>query len=325
MPSVVASMFPPKATFSVDDIPDLNGQVIIVTGGNTGIGKETAKVSKLSSLQGRSYGREQALLSHNAKVYIAGRNLQKVQAAIAELQQGTGKQAYALQLDLANLRSVKHAAEEFQTKEAQLHVLFNSAGVMFPPVEDMTSDGYDLQFGTNVLGHFYFTRLLLPLLLSTAKTTPSGKVRVVNTSSMGHSFVDHINYEALRESPQRIKLGTHKLYFQSKFGNVLFSNELQRRYGDQGIVSISLHPGNLKTDLQRHSSKAGKCLSSALLYPAPMGALTQLYGGTMPEATQYGGKYMVPWARVGEARKETNDPKAAQDLWTWLEDQVKDV
>lgn len=302
-------MFPPKPTWTVDEMPDQSGKVMLVTGGNTGIGRETAK----------------ALLAHNAKVYIAGRSPDKVQAAIAELQAETGRAAHPLIVDLADLASIRAAAADFQTKETQLHVLFNSAGVMYPDVALVTRDGYDLQFGTNVLGHFYLTRQLMPLLLQTASAAPTGTVRIVHTSSMGHLGADHIDYDTLVDGERRRKKGTMWLYSQSKFGNVVVSNELHRMYADQGIVSIALHPGNLKTDLQRHVSKIERCITNPLLYPAPMGALTQLYAGTMPQAAEWGGKYMIPWARLGEAKKETNDPEIAKELWAWLESQVKGV
>ncbi|OCH84893.1 NAD-P-binding protein [Obba rivulosa] len=309
MSGVCTNMFPPKATWGVDQIPDLNGKVMIVTGGNAGIGKETIK----------------ALLTHNAKVYLAARSPEKAQAAIAELKEATGKEAIFLKLDLADLKSVKAAAEEYTSKESQLHVLFNSGGVMFPSIEQTTADGYDLQFGTNVVGHFYFTQLLLPVLIATAEGSEEKKARVINTSSMGHTFVSGIDFDTLKDSPKRSKLGTQKLYFQSKFANVVYSNELHRRYGDRGIVSVSLHPGNLKTDLQRHGSAIGNILGAPLLYPAPMGALTQLWAGTTPEGAAVGGKYLIPWARVGAARKETDDPLTGQKLWTWLEEQVADL
>ena len=104
-----------------------------------------------------------------------------------------------------------------------------------------------------VSGHFYFTKLLLPVLESTAKDSPEKHVRVVTTSSSAHAFHEAgIRYETLRDSAARTKFGTNKLYYQSKFAVVLFSRELAKRYGDQGIVSVSLNPGNLKTDLQRH-------------------------------------------------------------------------
>jgi len=138
--SYLISSFPPASHFTVKDIPDLSGKVIIVTGANTGIGKETAK----------------ALLSHNAKVYIAARSKEKAEQAIADLKDQTGKEAIFLKLDLSDLNSVKAAAEEFQSQEKALHVLFNNAGVMMPPMDQLTTQGYDLQIGTNTLGPFYF-------------------------------------------------------------------------------------------------------------------------------------------------------------------------
>ncbi|KAG9108947.1 hypothetical protein FRC07_008390, partial [Ceratobasidium sp. 392] len=123
-------------------------------------------------------------------------------------------------------------------------------GVMIPPVNEKTSDGYDLQFGTNVLGHYLLTTLLLPVLIHTAKNSPvaDGHVRVVNTSSaaLWHPPRDGIAWDSLgtddasRAACKRV--GKYRLYGQSKLGNVLFSNELARQYADQGIVSISLHP-----------------------------------------------------------------------------------
>ncbi|KAH9895862.1 NAD-P-binding protein [Cubamyces lactineus] len=309
MSSACTNMFPPKPKWGVDQIPDLSGKVMIVTGGNTGIGKETIK----------------ALLNHNAKVYMASRSPERAQDAIDELRKETGKEALFLQIDLADLQSVKRAANEFISKEERLDVLFNSGGLMYPPVEQTTKDGYDLQFGTNVIGHFYFTQLLLPLLIASAKTSPDGKARVVNTSSMGHSFVTGIDFDTLRDGPKRVKAGTTKLYSQSKFGNVVFAKELHRRYADQGIVSVALHPGNLQTDLQRHVSKVELMIAKHLLYPAPMGALTQLYAGTTPEGANLGGEYLIPWARVGRARKETENPEIGRKLWEWLENEVKNV
>ncbi|RDX45771.1 NAD(P)-binding protein [Lentinus brumalis] len=281
---------------------------MVVTGGNTGIGKETVK----------------ALLTHNATVYIAGRTPQKVQGAIDDLRGEIGKAASFLQLDLADLSSIKNAVLEFLRLEQRLDVLFNSAGLMYPAVDLVTKDGYDMQFGTNVGGHFYLTKLLLPLMIASAKTSPDRKARVINTS-MGHSFVSGFDFDTIRDGPKRIKAGTMKLYSQSKFANVVFSNELHRRYAEQGIVSVSLHPGNLKTDLQRHISKVEAALTNFTLYPAPMGALNQLYAGTMPEGANLGGQYLIPWARVGKAKKETADPDVGRKLWEWLENMVNDI
>ncbi|KAJ7149332.1 NAD-P-binding protein, partial [Mycena haematopus] len=273
---------PPKSKFSVDDIPDLSGKVMIVTGANIGIGKETVK----------------ALLQHNAKVYLAARSPEKAKEAIADLKSQTGKEAIFLLLDLADLQSVKRAAEEFAQKETQLHVLFNNGGLMGPPIEQLTAQGYDLTFGTNVLGHFYLTKLLLPTLLATASL---GKpARVINTSSYASQLSgENINYNTLKDSPARKKLGVNKLYYQSKFANVAFSNELFRQYGDKGIVSVALNPGNLKSGLQRHLTGLTKFIIESMVYPTPYGALTQLWAGTSDEGATFGGKYLFPWARMG--------------------------
>ncbi|KAJ7259539.1 NAD-P-binding protein [Mycena haematopus] len=305
--SRLSQIFPPKSKFSVSDIPDLTGRVIIVTGGNSGVGKETVK----------------ALLQHNAKVYIAARSEQKAKDAIKDLVSHTGKQAELLLVDLADLHSIKRAAAEFTQKEAQLHVLFNNGGVMVPPISQLTAQGFDLQFGTNVLGHFYFTKLLLPTLLATA--TAENPARVINTSSLSSLGVSTVDFDTLKDSPARTKAGSGQLYGQSKLGNVLFSNELSRRYADKGIVSVSLNPGELKTELWRHVPSLVRSIKNATLYPASCGALTQLWAGTTDEGKTLGGKYLIPWARVGEPNPTALDPEAGKSLWTWLEGQVADI
>lgn len=307
--------FPPKPQWSVDQIPDLTGQVIVVTGGNAGIGRETCKV----------------LLDRGAKVYMAARSKSKANEAIEWIRAETnGKTPLFLELDLANLESVRRAAEEFRQKEQELHVLFNNGGVMAAPVEMKTSNGYDLQFGTNVLGHYLFTTLLLPVLIRTAQRY--GPVRVVNTSSSGHWLAPEggINYASLvRNDPIadeiRKEMGPKPLYAQSKWGNIVFANELARRYEAQGIISSSLHPGAIRTELQRHSPLSGvaKLLLDWVFWPAPYGALTQLYAGTTPEGLELSGKYLSPFARLSKSRADTQDEDAGKRLWAWLEEQVK--
>ncbi|KAF8662080.1 hypothetical protein AX16_001190 [Volvariella volvacea WC 439] len=351
MLSGIRQSWPSASKFNMNDIPVLTGKVTIVMGGNTyvypiyqlhtflirvddycnGIGKETVK----------------ALLTHNAKVYLAARSTEKASQAINNLLLETVKEAVFLKLDLSNLKSIKRAAEEFQSKEKELHILFNSAGVMFPPIEEITTDGYDLQFGTNVLGKDTFawycsigmlmlsynlqvitislnTKLLLPTLLSTAKNTPEESVRVVTTASLAHELTKKIDFNTFKDGPARKKKGSQGLYVQSKFGNVVQALELARRYSDQGIVSISLNPGNIRTDLQRHVSSVYQTIMILFfLHPPPMGALTQLYGGTSPEGANLNGKYLIPWARVYPALPPTQDPETGKQLWNWLEEQVE--
>lgn len=306
--AIIRENHAPKPTFKVDDVPDLEGKVIIVTGANAGVGKETAKV----------------LVARNGKVYIAGRSQERVEQAIQDIKAETGKEALFLKLDLADLTSVKAAAEEFQRKETRLDVLYNNAGVMVPPVADVTAQDYDLQFGTNTLGHFYFTKLLLPTLLSTAKTSPDGKVRVINVSSAAHHY-GSIDFNTLKDGPARKKKFSVMLYGQSKLGNILFSNELFRRYADEGIISTSIHPGSLRSDLFRHMSRIENFVIGLFLSPPAMGALTLLWAGTTDKGLTLGGKYLIPWARVGTPNAFAQDPKLAEELWTWMEEQVQNI
>ncbi|KAI4526022.1 NAD(P)-binding protein [Schizophyllum commune Loenen D] len=311
MGQLLSECLPPPPTWTTADIPDLTGKVALVTGGNTGIGKETVR----------------ALLEHNATVYLAARNADKANAAIAEVKEATGKEARFLKLDLSDLHAIKAAAEEILSEERHLDILFNSAGVMMTPVDQCTVDGYDLQFGTNVLGHFYFTKLLLPALLPPEGADPKSTepARVITTSSVGHR-PGRLDFGTLRDSPRRRRKWTQTLYFQSKLvRDILIASELQRQYGDKGIVSIAVNPGNLDSELYRHLPKVAVALLRPFLYPPPLGALTQLYAGTAPEAANFGGEYLMPWARRGKAQALARDEQLARELWKWCEEQVEKI
>ncbi|KAJ7054148.1 NAD(P)-binding protein [Mycena amicta] len=280
------SFFCGKPKWGSEDVPDLSSKVII------GIGKETVKV----------------LLEHNAKVYMASRNPQKAAAAIDELQQLTSKRAVFLQLDLADLASVKKAADEFQSQETELHVLYNNGGIMVPPIEETTSAGYDLTFGTNVVGHFYLTKLLLPTLLATART---------------HATASRVDYATFIESPRRRRRSPFDLYAQSKWADAVMAMEVARRYGPEGIVSSSVNPGNLKTEISHNSRGTVALLKLILIYPAAWGSVAQVWAGTSDEAAGLNGKYIAPWGRVARHRRDVDDPQNGRELWEWLEEQVR--
>ncbi|KAJ7748817.1 NAD(P)-binding protein [Mycena maculata] len=301
------NIWPPKAKWTAVDVPDLSSRVMLVTGANSGLGLETAKV----------------LLRHNAKVYVACRSISKGEAAIATLKKETGKEAILLLLDLSSLDSIKQAAAEFRSKESDLHVLFNNAGIMASPAALFTHEGYDLQFGVNVLGHFCLTQLLLPCLIAGAKSSPDHVARIVNTSSQTH-ILGNINFDALTDTPTRSKMSPDDLYAQSKFGNIVFSSECAKRYAADGVISTALHPGMLTTDIGRHFHPLKRRLIHALCHSPPMGAVTQLWAGTAPEAASANGKYLIPWARIGSPHQGTLDPETGAKLWGWLEDQVRD-
>ncbi|KAI0030801.1 NAD-P-binding protein [Vararia minispora EC-137] len=306
---VFAQMFPPKPKWGVEQIPDLSGKVTIVTGacGNTGVGKETVR----------------ALLNHGAKVYIATRNVEKSHTAIADLKKDTGKEAQFIQLDLSDLLSVKKAAEEYLSKESKLHILFNNAGVMTPPKEELTKQGYDMQAGTNALGHFYFTQLLLPALQAVHAESPNEKARVVFTSSSG-AYVTDFHIDWFDEGPARLKQSTDILYAHSKLANAVQAIEFSRRYADT-IVTTAVNPGNLRTELQRNTPRVQKAVYNLVMYPPPFGALTQLFAGTMPEAAKMNGEFLIPWARIGKWPKAAVDPENGKKLWAWMEEHTKNI
>ncbi|KZV75978.1 NAD-P-binding protein [Peniophora sp. CONT] len=298
--SLLDQWFPPRPRWSVADIPDLTGKVALVTGGNAGIGRELVK----------------QLLTRNATVYLAARSETKAMLAINELEVETGHRARFVQLDLADISAVRAAAAGFLAKENELHFLFANGGVMWPAQKELTADGLDLQFGTNVAGHYALIKLLLPALRAASKTTD--KARVAVTSSMA-AYLGTLRFGSFEAGEMRDKMTTYELYAQSKHGSVVLAKELTRRYGDVLTVT-SCNPGNLRTELQRNVPQPLRwLLQYGLLYPVPYGALTPLYAGVAPETADANGKFFVPWARTGECRPEASDPEAGAKLWSWLE------
>lgn len=269
-------MYPPKPEFTESNISDLSDIVIIVTGGYAGIGKELSQI----------------LYGKNAKVYIAARSEEKAKAAIQSIKtahpQSKGSLEF-LHLDLADLTTIKASVEAFLAKESQLHVLFNNAGVMTPPQGSKTAQGYELQLGTNNIGAFLFTKLLTPIIVSTAKQSPPNSVRVVWVSSSAIDFapkpggivLDNLDYHD--DKSAGIKYGI------SKVGNFLHAVEYARRYGNEGgggVVSIALNPGNLTTDLLRHRNwLEKKILTSLITHPPINGAYTELFAGFSEDVT----------------------------------------
>lgn len=247
----------------------------------------------------------------------------KAELAIQELKEQTGREAIFLKLDLGNLASVRKTAEEYMSKESELHILFNNAGVMTPPKEMLTDDSYDLQFGTNVIGPFLFTQLLMPALLAGKASSPDEHARIVMTSSSA-ALVYTLNFDSFKDGPARRKMSTEQLYQQSKFADAVLGRQFANKYKDQGIISYSADPGLIQTDLQRHMPSMQRRIIGTMLRPAPMGALTQLWAGTMPEALEHNGEYLIPWARIGRCREEAYDDELGNRLWNWLVEETKE-
>lgn len=255
--------------WSEHDVPDQTGRIAVVTGANSGIGLETARV----------------LARKGAHVVLAVRNREKGEEARADITRAEPQAKVVVQhLDLADLESVATFAEEFGAAHQGLDLLINNAGVMVPPF-GRTADGLELQFGTNHLGHFALTGRLLPLLRRT------GGARVVTVSSLAHRFrrldFDNLNAEKGYSS--------WTAYGYSKLANLLFMRELQRRYhdGPDSLRSSAAHPGFTETDLQRHTAMVRLMMKiPCMAQDSLAGALPTLYAATAPNVA--GGDYFGP-------------------------------
>ena len=189
---------------------------------------------------------------------------------------------------------------------------------MIPPTGSKTAQGYDLQWGTNVVGHYVFSKLLIPLLKASAKTGPENGTRVVWTASNGHNFAPsgHIDFN----DPNLPNAINWTKYGQSKAGNIVLATWMAHHLADDGILAFSLNPGGIRTNLQRHSGWFFNLIIGWTLHPARLGAITQLYAGTSPNLTKRdSGKYFIPWAREASPNKGVQDIELADKLWDYLE------
>ncbi|MCT8138957.1 SDR family oxidoreductase [Anaerobacillus sp. CMMVII] len=254
---------------------DLTEKVIIVTGANSGIGLEAAKI----------------LSQQGAQVILAVRNRQKGEEAIASILNGNKEaKVEVMDLDLSDLNSVRTFAQAFLEQYNSLDLLINNAGVMTPPYE-RTKEGFELQFGSNHLGHFALTGLLLPLLKKTSNS------RVVTLSSIAHRGAS-IDFDNLDGSKGYKAM---KFYRQSKLANLLFAKELDNRLKQHGLptISIGCHPGITSTNLfkfgKRDSSNLLKTLLKWFFQPVEMGVLPTIYAATSEGLR--GGEYIGPDGR----------------------------
>ncbi|KAH7101297.1 NAD(P)-binding protein [Auriculariales sp. MPI-PUGE-AT-0066] len=303
--SIIAQYWPPAAKWRVEDMPDQTGRVILVTGASSGIGRACVM----------------ALAAKGAKVYVACRTEAHCQTVIDQVRHATGKTVFAMTIDLSSLSAVERAAQGFLSQENCLHALFNNGGV-WNPEHPVTEDGLETTFGTNVVGAFYLTHLLMPALLAGARSSADGTARVVGTSS-STAEVGTLNYASFfGPVPGTPTTRSEALYAQSKLGVAVYARELARRYGDSGIVSTSAHPGSISTGLYRNLPIFIRVAFSVLCWSPEQGALTMLYCGTAEETKDSNGKYFIPWARPGASWQPqpcVEDPAVGNKLWEWME------
>ncbi len=283
--------------WTAENISDQSGRIAVVTGSSSGIGYEAARV----------------LANKHAKVVLAVRNAQKGENALQKIKaQNPNADVTVLMLDLANLKSVKQFADEYKNRFDRLDLLINNAGVMMPPYSK-TADGFELQFGTNHLGHFALTLQLLDLI---EKTDSS---RIVNVSSIAHKSgnldFDDLNWEAR-------KYDKMKSYGDSKIANLYFTYELQKKLNEKGstVKVMAAHPGWTATELQRHAALF-RFLNNFFAMKIEQGTLPTLRAASDPDAC--GGDYYGPdgWQEMRgdpvkvESNARSHDSAIAQKLW----------
>ncbi len=287
--------------WTTNDIPDQTGRTAVITGANTGLGYETAA----------------ALAAKGAHVVLAVRNTDKGQAAADLISRRSPGASVAVQeLDLTSLESIRAAAEQLRAAHDSIDLLINNAGVMFTP-RSTTKDGFELQFGTNHLGHFAFTGLLLDHIVAAPGS------RVVTVSSVGHRFARNgIRFDDLQWEKDYSRVGA---YGQAKLANLMFTYELQRRLRGTGTIAAAAHPGGSRTELTRNLPPllgAVTKLAEPLFQPAEMGALPQLRAATDPGVI--GGQYFGPdgfgeqrgYPVVVASTRVSHDIAAQKRLWT---------
>jgi WW domain-containing oxidoreductase len=286
---------------------DFTGRFALITGANNGIGLETAR----------------ALAHHNAHVVMACRNLKSAEEAKNSILAGhPSSQIDILYMDSSKMKTVEAFAAEYISKGWPIHMLILNAGV-YNPNEKMTDDGYESHFQVNHLAHFYLTQLLMPVLLKSAP------VRVVCVASLMHKLgkfdSSKTSVEFLSPSNPRDLSSAVMLYGRSKFCNVLFSNELNRRLQDKGIKSNSLHPGAVMTQINRNTG-FGRFLfklpfvGGERVVTMDKGAATSVYCATAPEIEGVGGKYFDA-VQMKNCQSQALNEETARKLWE-LSDQM---
>ncbi len=285
--------------WTTGNIPDQSGRTIIITGANSGLGLEAATV----------------LSQKGANVIMAVRNLQKGKQAMEEIKaRYPSATPELMQLDLSDLTSVKKFAEAFKAKYTQLDVLMNNAGVMNPVKRELTKQGSEIQFGTNHLGHFALTGLLLDVLINTHKS------RVATQSSIMHKIMADVHFDDLNWEKKYDKA---QAYAQSKLSNLLFAYELDRRLKLIGskTLSVAAHPGYTDTNLQNTSGFMVAVLNKLVAQSIPMGTLPILRAAT--DKNLKGGEYIGPtkyaetrgYPKIVESSSKSHNMDYARRLW----------
>jgi|JI10StandDraft_1071094.scaffolds.fasta_scaffold257640_1 NAD(P)-dependent dehydrogenase (short-subunit alcohol dehydrogenase family) len=272
---------------------DLQGKTFVITGANTGIGKVTAAT----------------LAKRGAHVVVACRSKEKTEPVIAEIRAAAGHDRVEwLGLDLSDLAAVRKAADQLLQRNLPIHCLINNAGLAGKP--GLTADGFEITFGTNHLGHYLWTRMLQPALVTTDAAAPA---RIVNVASKAHYNAKTIDWAAQR---QRTKSRTGMTeYSVSKLCNVLFTKELAARAGDQALRTYALHPGVVATDVWRQVPSPLRWVIKKFMITPEQGAATSIKTATDPGLASQTGRYYDTDGSERRVSRLANDPALARELW----------
>lgn len=270
---------------------DLENKTFIVTGASSGIGKITAR----------------ELAKRGAHVIVACRSVAKAQPVVDELVKDTGNAKIELvELDLGDLASVRRCAEQLLARNTPIHGLVNNAGLAGQ--RGTTKDGFEIQFGTNHLGHYLFTRLLLDRI----KT--SGPARIINVASDSHYSAKQIPWTALRE-PTKTRTALRE-YGVSKLANVLFTKELARKLEGSAVTTYALHPGVVATDVWRRVPAPVRWVMKKFMVTPEQGAQSTLHCATAPELATETGRYYDQHGKEKKPNRLADDASLSQELWT---------
>ncbi|KAK9467164.1 hypothetical protein V1512DRAFT_262097 [Lipomyces arxii] len=306
---------PPKPQFTEFNLPDLAGKIYVVTGATNGVGRELAKI----------------LYLRNAIVYVGSRSDARFYQTAVYIKTNAPSDCTGelrlLKMDLSDLPTVKNVAEKLLSEVKRIDTIWYNAGVMGHPTLNTTVQGFELHWGTNVVGHFLLNKLLTPLLAESARSASvKGSVRAIWVASDATLFAPSqgINWEDVNFSKGALQMTK---YAQSKAAAVILAYELSKREADSGLVSLSLNPGHLITGMQENRPKWLQKLGNLVSYHPKYGAYTEIFAAfaELNPELQSGG-YVIPWGRFGSPRGDIVDGYTNKGtgtrLWDLLDAQI---
>ncbi|KAH8689379.1 dehydrogenase with different specificitie [Talaromyces proteolyticus] len=293
------------------DVPDLSGKVVLITGGNRGLGKEVALAIARKNPE---------------KIFMTVRSIEGSKSALELIgSQSQHTKIIPLQCDLSSLSTVQKAGENFRAQASRLDLVICSAGIMIPP-PSLTKDGYEVQFGTNHLGHALLIQSLLPVMLLTAKQ-PGSDVRLVIFTSQGYMMHPNggILFDKLRTRQDDLFLARYQLYGQSKLANLLYAFQLAERHPQ--ITSVSIHPGVIETELVTSQALLDRWFLKLSTIGKKLtleeGARNALWAATADRGKIKNGGYYEPVGVNQDFARWAKDKNLAQELWNWTEKELE--